>query len=140
MNEKEETRFVRSFIRKDRQERLLYELTTPEKRYRGVSRFCHRAGELLDRRTILLQGEDLDRRPEFRRFVERHDAPCLVLSPDFDPDEQWLPLKAAVDRAVFCCDAVLILGNDFAVVFGEPDKGGREKYLLSETAEKTDPL
>ena len=33
-----ERHFVQAFIRKDRRDRLLYELTTPEKRYDGVSR------------------------------------------------------------------------------------------------------
>ena len=127
-----ETRFVRSFIRKNRRERLLYELTTPEKRYDGVSRFCHQARDFLDPSKIILQGDDLDHRPEFDGFVRRHEELCLVLSPDFWMDEQYLPLKDAVAQAILCPDAVLILGNTFAVVFGEPMKGGQEKYLLSE--------
>ena len=127
-----EEHFVRTFIRKNRRERLLHELTTPKKRMDGVSRFCHQAGEFLDPDKILLEGEDLERRPEFAQFVERHDELCLVLSLDFWPDEQFLPLKDAVVQAVISLDAVLILGSTFAVVFGEPMKGGRGKYLLSE--------
>ncbi len=91
MNYNEERHFVQSFIRKNRRERLLYELTSPEKRYEGVSRFCHQAGELLDRSKILMQGEDLDRRPEFGRFMREHNEICFVLSPDFYMDEQFLP-------------------------------------------------
>ena len=59
-----EQHFVQTFIRKDRSDRLLYELTTPEKRYDGVSRFCHQAKELLEPSRIIMEGEDLDRRPE----------------------------------------------------------------------------
>ena len=40
-------------------------------------------------------------------------------------------VTAAVEAV--CPDAVLILGSTFAVVFGEPMKGGRGKYLLSDT-------
>lgn len=123
---------MKAFIRKERRERLLYELTTPEKRYDGVGRFCHQAGTLLDPSRILMAGEDLDRRPEFESFVRKHDELCLVLSPDFYVDEQFLPLKDAVRRALVCPDAVLILGSTFALVFGEPMKGGRGKYLMSE--------
>ena len=79
-----------------------------------------------------MEGEDLDRRPEFDRFVRQHDEICLVLSPDIYTDEQFLPLRDAVQRAVICLDAVIIMGSTFAVVFGEPMKGGRGKYLLSE--------
>ena len=127
-----ERHFVHSFIRKNRRDRLLYELTDPEKRYEGVSRFCHQAGELLDRSKILMQGEDLDRRPEFGRFIREHNEICFVLSPDFYMDEQFLPLEDAVQKAVICPDAVLIMGSTFAIVFGEPMKGGRGKYLLTE--------
>lgn len=127
-----EQHFVQTFIRKNRRERLLFELTDPDRRYDGISRFCHRAGTLLEPSRIVMQGEDLDRRPEFERFVRRNGGICLVLSPDCFLGEQMLPLDEAVSRAVQCPDAVLILGKDFAVVFGEPMKGGRGKYLLAE--------
>ena len=132
MNDFAERRFVAAFICKERRERLLYELTTPGKRYGGISRFCHRAGELLDMSKVLMKGEDLDRRPEFVRFVQQHDEVCLVLSPDSFLNEQVLPLAEAAAEASMCPDAVLIIGSTFAIVFGEPMKGGRDKYLLSE--------
>ena len=53
-----EERFVRSFVVKERQERLLYELTRPKKRYDGLSRFCHTAEQLLDSLLALDQEED----------------------------------------------------------------------------------
>ena len=127
-----EQHFVQSFIRKNRRERLLYELTTPEKRYDGVSRFCHQARDFLDPARIVMEGEDLERRSGFERFVRQHDELCFVLSPEFWLDEQFLQLQDAVRQAVISLDAVLILGSTFAIVFGEPMKGGRGKYLLSE--------
>ncbi len=132
MDYSNEQHFVQSFIRKNRRERLLYELSTPEKRYDGVSRFCHQAKELLDPSKIIMEGEDLDRRPEFDCFVRQHDEICFVLSPEFYTDEQFLPLRDAVHKAIISLDAVIIMGSAFAVVFGEPVKGGRGKYLLSE--------
>ena len=127
-----EERFVRSFIRKNRRERLLYELTTPKKRYDGISRFCHQADDFLDPAKIYIKGEDLERRSEFKAFVKKHDEPCLVLSPELYPDEPCVYFSAAADWAASSLDAVLILGNGFAVVFGEPSVGGRGKYLLVE--------
>ena len=132
MDYSNEQHFVQSFIRKNRRERLRFELTTPEKRCDGVSRFCHQAKELLEPSKIIMEGEDLDRRPKFDRFVRQHDEICFVLSPDFYMDEQFLPLKDAVRWAIICLDAVIIMGSTFAVVFGEPMKGGRGKFLLSE--------
>ena len=132
MDYSNEKRFVQAFIRKDRRERLLYELTTPEKRYDGISRFCHQAKQLLDPSKIVMEGEDLDRSPGFERFVKLHDEICSVLSPGSCMEERTLPLKDAVREAVLSPDAVVIIGSAFAVVFGEPMKGGRGKFLLSE--------
>ena len=132
MDYSNERHFVQAFIRKNRRDRLLYELTTPEKRYEGVSRFCHQAKDLLEPSKIIMEGEDINRRLEFEQFVWQHDQICFVLSPDFYMDEQFLPFRDAVDQAIICLDAILIIGSSFAVVFGEPMKGGRGKFLLSE--------
>jgi hypothetical protein len=132
MDYAEERRFVRLFIRKVRRERLLYELTNPRKRYDGLSRFCHNAAELLDAGKIALSGENLERQTVFRGFVERHDELCFILSPDFSLDGRKENLSAALHLASACFDAVIILGDSFAVVYGEVMKGGREKYLLTQ--------
>ena len=127
-----EQRFVQMFVRKSRRKRLLHELTTPEKRYDGVSRFCHQAEELLQPSKIVTKGDDIVRSLEFKRFVREHDELCFIMSPYSFIDGQFLPLKEAVSEAVACPDAVLIVGSTFAVVFGEPMKGGRGVFLLSE--------
>ena len=132
MDYQNERHFVQTFIRKDRRERLLFELTTPGKRYDGISRFCHQAKDLLDPAKIIMEGEDLDRRPEFERFLGQHEETCYVLSPAMDTEGQLLDLRDAVDQAILCPDAVIIMGSSFAIVFGEPMKGGRGKFLLSE--------
>ena len=124
--------FVQTFIRKDRRKRLLHELTIPEKRYDGISRFCHQAKELLEPSKIIMEGEDLDRRPEFDRFLRQHNEICYVLSPAIDTTGQFLNLNDAVDQAIMCPDAVIIMGSSFAIVFGEPMKGRRGKFLLLE--------
>ncbi len=127
----EEKRFIRSFIKKNRRERLLHELTTPKKRRAGIMRFCHTAEDLLDPSKIRMKGGDLERRPEFREFVRSHDGECRVFSDDLWLDG-YLPLEQAVAEAAFCAGAVLILGDGFAVVFTEAVQGGRDRYLLCE--------
>lgn len=132
MDYREERDFVRSFIRKERRERLLFELTTPKRRYEGLDRFCHHAPDLLDPKKIALEGKDLTRSPAFLRFAAEHDAICLLLSPDAALDGIRASLREAVGLAAQCFDAVLILGDGFAVVFGESMKGGRDQFLLTE--------
>ena len=114
----------------------MFELTTPKKRYAGLDRFCHQASELIDPAKIYLEGDDLDRRPEFRKFLKERQDLCRVLSPEFYWDEIEVPLDEAVDMAAMSLDAFLVLGDGFAIIFGEPVKGGREKYLVVENAGK----
>lgn len=127
----EEKRFVQSFIKKNRRERLLFELTTPKKRRIGIMRFCHTAEDFLDPSKIRMQGNDLEHQPEFMEFVRCHDEVCRIFSDDLWLDG-YIPLEQAVREAIACAGAVLILGKSFAVVFTEYVQGGREKYLLCE--------
>lgn len=131
-----EERFIKNFIKKRYRERLLFELTTPKKRYAGLDRFCHQASELIDPAKVYLEGDDLDRRTEFKVFCKKHQGLCHVLSPEFYWDEIELPLDEAMEMAVMSLDAFLVLGDGFAIVFGEPVKGGREKYLVVENGSK----
>ena len=127
-----EEHFVNTFIKKNRRERLLLELKDEKKRYRGISRFCHTSEDLLDPGKIIMSGKDMENLPGFADFIRQHDETCLVLSPFAFIDGEELPLKEAAEQAVMCPDAVLILGSSFALVYGEPEKGGRDRYLLSE--------
>ena len=124
--------FIQTYIKKNRRDRLLFELSAEKRRYDGLSRFCHQAGELLDPAKIIAAGDDLERRPEFLRFVKHHDDTCYVISPDYEMDGRTLQTKDAVSLAAAFYDAVVIIGSTFAIIFGEPMKGGRDKYLLSE--------
>ena len=124
--------FVQTYIKKNRRDRLFFELSAEKRRYDGLSRFCHQAGELLDSAKIIAAGDDLERRTEFLRFVKQHDEACYVISPDYEMDGRTLQTKDAVSLAAAFYDAVIIIGSTFAIIFGEPMKGGRDKYLLSE--------
>ena len=126
-----EERFVRTYIRKNRRERLLYELTSPKKRYRGLDRFCHGAGDLLDPAKIRLQGDNPERQPLFGALLRR-DEPCILLSPDPWLDGQRLRFSEAWPQVRGSLDAVILLGPDFAVVRQEAMPGGQGLFLLTE--------
>ena len=129
-----EEEFARLYIKKSRRERLLHELTDPRKRYSGLDRFCHQSGELIDRGKLLMEGDGLERSPGFLAFAKAHGGLCRILSPDSFIDGLELPLGEAMDLAARSFDAVIILGDGFAIVFGESVQGGREKYLLQSKA------
>lgn len=125
-----ERRFVNGFVRPDRRERLLFELTNPKKRCRGLDRFCHQSAELIDEKKIMLQGRDLERQPAFADFAARHAGDCLILSPDGMLDGCVAPFSEVAALAFAGLDAAIALGDGFALVVGEAEKGGRAAYLL----------
>lgn len=125
-----EERFVRAYVRKRYRARLTIELTMPSKRYKGLSRFCHDADELVDPECVVMRGRDLERRAEFLSFAKGVTGECALLSPDPELDGLSLPLAEALEKAAFGFDACIIMGRDFAVVFGETESGGRDKFLL----------
>ncbi|MBR4896096.1 MAG: hypothetical protein IKZ41_06690 [Clostridia bacterium] len=128
--------FVETFLRREKRDRMRYLLGNPRKRRAGLDRFCHETMDLIDREKILLEGADLERRDEFRRFLAAHGAPVIVFSPDAYPEGERMSVRDALAFALTGLDAVLILGEGYAVIFGEPMKGGRDKVLLA--AEKGD--
>lgn len=125
-----EARFVAVYIRKERRDRLLHELTDPKKRGRGLDRFCHHAAELIDPARIVLQGDDLARQEAFQQFLAAHRETCLALSPDPGLDGETLPFPEAAALAFAVTDASILLGDGFALITGEAEKGGRAHYLL----------
>ena len=130
MDYSNEKNFVNSFIRKERRERLLYEFTNPAKRNAALNRFCHNAEDLLDEKRIIMHGDDLERRKEFLDFISEHEEICFVMSDDFYIDEGFMSLSEAVKLASCGSETALIMGSNFAIVFTEAMKGGRNKYLL----------
>ncbi len=127
-----ERRFVGTFIRAERRERLLYELANPKKRYRGLSRFCHQAGELLEPARIRVQGRCAAQWDALARFAAAQDTEVRILSLDPWLDGLVLPFPEAVGRLKGAMDAAILLGDGFAAVCGEPEKAGTQLWLLTE--------
>ena len=118
-----EKQFVEQYIRKERKDRLLHELTDPKKRYRGLSRFCHEAEKYIDPKTVV-------------KDTVLPDGVYTILSPDPQVDGAELPLQEALDAAEMCMDATILLGQDCAVVTEEAMKGSRQRYILHRKADR----
>ena len=128
-----EQAFVEAYVRKDRRERLLHELSNPKKRYRGLDRFCHGAADLLDPARITLAGPSLEYDAVFIAFVApRADETCGIFSLDGGIDGLELPLAEAVAACIACLDASIIMGGSFAIVRAEAWKGGTDMWLLEQ--------
>lgn len=136
MNTEKELDFIQHYICQSHRERLRYEFTNAKKRYHGLDRFCHQAEELIDQRTVRLKSRQLEQDSVFQEFLKGKKAvQCTLASPDPRIDGMELPMRDAMDAAEGSFDAVILVGEGFAIVFAEAEKGGRMKYLL---VKKTD--
>lgn len=132
MNEKlireKEEYFIRTFVRKERRERLLSEFSDTKKRSRGLDRFCHTSSSLLNSAHIKATGiQDVK-----REALSSGSMTVAVISPFSGLDEQVMRLKDAIEEAERCPDAAILIGDGYAAVFGEPMKGPREVFWLAE--------
>ena len=127
-----ETLFTKQYVRKERQERLLFELTNKKKRYEGLDRFSHESENLLDARKIIMNDPGLTYLPEFQAFVSNHNEPVRILSTDGALDGRICLFSEALALAAGSFEPVILLGEGFAYVKAEPVKGGTPQYLLSE--------
>ena len=132
-----EERFVRVFVRRERRDRLLHELTNPKKRYRGLDRFCHTADELLNPAKVLIAGTDATWKQDLAVFARAHaKTACAVLSPDSEIDGLEFAFADAVAVAQASSDAAIVVGGDegdaFAYVQAEAYLGPRDCWLLVE--------
>lgn len=132
-----EERFVRAFVRRERRERLLHELTNPKKRYRGLDRFCHTADELLNPAKMLAASTYTTWEQELAAFARKHaKTACAVLSPDPEIDGLELAFAEALAAAEASSDAAIVVGgaqgDAFAYVQAEAYLGPRDRWLLVE--------
>ena len=126
-----EIRFAERYVRKSRQERLCFELGSPKHRYRGLSRFSHQAEELLAPERIVGKGTINELAPALDELAANsRETSCSLFSPDPALDQTVMTLQEALTQAAQSLDAVIIAGDSFAVVFTEPEKGGRDVFLL----------
>lgn len=132
-----EERFARVFVRRERRDRLLCELTNPKKRYRGLDRFCHTAGELLNPAKVLASSADATWEQDLAAFTRAHAKTAgTILSPDAEIDGLALAFADAVAVTAASSDAAIVVGgaegDAFAYVQAEAYLGPRDRWLLAE--------
>ncbi|MFR4475981.1 MAG: hypothetical protein ACLT3Y_01235 [Ruminococcus callidus] len=73
MIEEIEKSFVKRFIKKTKQDRLLFELSG-KKRQHGIERFCHNTEDLIDTERIAYSGNNLFL-DEILRIIKQYKVP-----------------------------------------------------------------
>ena len=117
-----ERQFVKRYIDKDYQERLLYEFGSPKKRVNALSRFSHNAEAILKKSVIksVLTSPD--------GFQEK-DQTVYIISWG-ENDGVTMPLSDALRYLDNSYSSVILVGSDFSLVKEEAETGYNKIFYL----------
>ena len=122
MNKSVEQFFVKTYIDKDYQERLLFELNSIKKRSKALSRFSHDAetvlNKVLDKRIITDLSE-----------LHENDKAVYVISWD-ENDGMYIPFEDAMRYCENTNTSVILIGNSFSLIKEEVETGKPKIFYL----------
>ena len=122
MNKSVEQFFVKTYIDKDYQERLLFELNSIKKRSKALSRFSHDVESILKKsvnKKIITNLDD---------FQEK-DQTVYVISWD-EKDGTTMSLSDAIPYFESSYMSAILIGKNFSLIKEEPEKGGAKYFIL----------
>lgn len=131
MERETEQRFVQRFVRREKRERLLFELHGRHRR-EGVGRFCHGAEDLLMKEKIIASGPL--NITQIRSYVERY-APKetgYLCAYNESLDGLRMPAPAALKKTLSNGMAALLIFDRLAIVETEQENGTPDRYVLLE--------
>lgn len=127
MNNVAEENFVKKYIKKSYQDRLLFELKSKKHREKAISRFAHHSKEILkDMIHVKAFGNAQEAVQHFKNVNEM----CCVIS--LDPtDGGSFPVQIAIQNCLDSYSQAILIGETFAFVKEETEKGAPSIYLIT---------
>ena len=122
MDKSVEQFFVKTYIDKDYQERLLFELSSIKKRSKALSRFSHDVESVFKKsvnKKIITNLDD---------FQEK-DQTVYVISWD-EKDGTTMSLSDAIRYLESSYMSAILIGKDFSLIKEEPEKGAAKYFIL----------
>lgn len=128
--EEAEKSFVKRFIKKEKQDRLLFELSG-KKRQHGIERFCHNAEDMIDTKRIVYSGNSLFP-DEILKITKQYKVPesCYIIAYQKELDKKYVSFEDALGLVLGNGMAAIIICNDFAVIETEQYSGTPFRYIL----------
>ena len=122
MNKSIEQDFVKIYIDKKYQERVLFELSSPKKRTNALSRFSH------DTEKILNQSVNI-KAIKYLSELHESDEKVYVISWDKN-DGMFIPLEDAIKYCENTNMSVILVGNEFSLIKEERETGKPKIFYL----------
>lgn len=128
MNVEIEKSFVKEYIKKNRRDRILYELNNAKKRINAIGRFCHNAADYLIASKIVYKGTSLEHGMELLNVSNSKE--CYLISFDDDIDGKVFAPMEAMERIESIGMASIAIFTDFCVIKTEQSVGPAEVFFL----------
>ena len=131
MDNKKENIFIRTFIAKNKRNRMEYELKNSQKRNVAIHRFAHRAEDHILENKIYFYGKNLI----FNECLLNIEGFCkpskvYVLCNSDDIDGTYLDYKEAMELDNRYAPYILLVNNNIACIVTEPMSGSYNRYIL----------
>lgn len=120
--------FIHTYITKNRQDRLLYELSSPKKRGDGIQRFCHGTMQLIKPSMIRYQGKDVSVLQNNINMCQENQ--CYLISDDSTIDGTWQDRETVLSQIIENGGASIAIFKDFVIIETEQVQGAAEKFVL----------
>ena len=120
-----ETSFVSRCVKKEYRERLLFELQSPKKREKALSRFAHACEGLLQSGYQIIKTSDLQH--ELLQLAQEN-AICYIIGGDLY-DGQSQPLAKASEMIKDTYMPVILIVDSFIAIKPEIEAGESRVYL-----------
>ena len=115
MNSEIEQQFIKNYIDKNYQERLIYEFGTSKKRVNALSRFSHNV------ESILKKGINKKIITNFDDFQGKNQTVYIIALNE--KDGTTMPLSDALRYLEVSYMSVILIGKDFSLIKEETEKG-----------------
>lgn len=130
MEKEIEESFVKRYIVRNRQERLLYELGNKKKRIDGIARFCHGTPELIKESTIVYSGNDISF-GELKELIDNsNEMSFYVISYYESLDAKFISSDSVLSEIIGRGMASIAIFNHFVIIETEQVQGPAMKYVL----------
>ena len=126
-----EQRFVKNFINKNRQDRLLFELE--KKRMQAIDRFSHNIEDMIKIKKLVWSGEDLSLE-KLKQIVGniKNDDRVYIITSNILYDKNWLSISKALELFLQETSPVVVLFNNDLVLLKEENEFAKSrKFILS---------
>lgn len=135
MDVKKEESFVKNFIDKTFQDRILWELKG-DKREKGIARFSHTIDKIINSKYIVTQNSKLSME-ECLNIIKKYSSSktCYIMSDSFDKsfqlDGKEFELEKIIDTFFHLYfGAIMIINPHTVMLKSEQSYGPSEKYIL----------